>query len=243
MQYSFVLAALASSVLAAPWGAQKDNSVVVTLSNQAIELGTTVSFTEGSFQPKAPSGSDGPFRTVLLSLGKDVKQQDLRCKILDDKSKPIILTRGENIDITFGDGKKGEWTFKKESKVSQVICDPTFKKIDPVAAKKVTVILQNQATETGSQTEFTDMEVMHRAIKMPVGSTGPFETFELKVGALVDQQDLRCAALDKHGNAVEATRGKNTDITFSDAGKGAWTFHKAETVNHIVCDPTFKSKN
>jgi len=36
-----------------------------------------------------------------------------------------------------------------------------------------------------------------------------------------------------------ATRGENTDTTFSDADKGAWTFITPSEVSSIVCDPTF----
>jgi hypothetical protein len=85
--------------------------------------------------------------------------------------------------------------------------------------KQVTVILQSQSSETGSQTTFRS--VNSRKEKAPVGSTGPFETIEIDVGPLADQE-LRCQALDAYGNALIATRGANIDTSFSDADKGPW---------------------
>jgi len=103
-------------------------------------------------------------------------------------------------------------------------------------AKSVTVILQNQASELGTQTTFKN--VNRRKQKAPVGSSGPFETIEISVGAAA-QQDLRCQVLDSDGNAIIGQRGTNVDNTFSDAGKGPWTFKEATEVSEIICDPTF----
>ena len=103
-------------------------------------------------------------------------------------------------------------------------------------------MLSNQATETGSQTVFPDVSG-GRQHKPPVGTTGPFETVEIVVGALVEKQDIRCQLINKHGKAIVATRGANTDITFSDANKGDWTFRHESSVSKIICDPAFKSAN
>lgn len=236
MQYSsIILAALAASnTLAAPWKYQSaDNSIRVTLSDLG-ETGTQNEFPEGVRATQSPATS-GPFKTVELTLGPDVKNQDYRCQILDHAKAPIVLKRGNNTDITFGDGGKGAWTFRHEAMVSHIICDPTFKKIG-ADANQVRVILSNQATETGSQTVFAGDKREH---KPPVGSMGPFETIELKVGPLVEDQKLRCQVLDHAGKPIVATRNTNTDITFSDAGKGPWTFHMATEVTKIICDPAF----
>ena len=123
------------------------------------------------------------------------------------------------------------------------------------ADTEVRVILQSQSTETGSQTVFKNVDV--RKHKSPVGSSGPFETIEISVGADA-QQDLRCQALDLEGKPLIATRGANTvslersdarimtvadhslqDITFSDADKGEWTFKQPSEVSRIICDPEF----
>lgn len=101
----------------------------------------------------------------------------------------------------------------------------------------VTVILQNQAIELGSQTTFKNAD--KKQTKSPVGSTGPFETIEINLGADVANTALRCAALDMNGNPLIARRGANTDTTFSDADKGAWTFLEPVEVHSIVCDPAF----
>ena len=74
------------------------------------------------------------------------------------------------------------------------------------ADTEVRVILQSQATETGSQTVFKNVDV--RKQKAPVGSTGPFETIEISVGADA-QQDLRCQALDLDGKPIIAKRNAN----------------------------------
>jgi len=100
----------------------------------------------------------------------------------------------------------------------------------------VTVILENQAIELGSQTTFKS--VNSKKTKAPVGSSGPFETIEINVGADANPA-LRCQALDSNGTPLIATRGANTDTTFSDADKGAWTFITPSTVSAIVCDPSF----
>lgn len=128
------------------------------------------------------------------------------------------------------------------------------------ADTEVRVILSSQSTETGSQTAFANVD--SRKHKRPVGSSGPFETIEISVGADA-QQDLRCQALDLQGNPLIATRGmssltislpqhdtqtltpppgENVDITFSDADKGAWTFRDPEAqVSRIICDPAFEA--
>ncbi|KAI9775865.1 MAG: hypothetical protein M1839_000739 [Geoglossum umbratile] len=239
MQYSSIfLAALAvTSAIAAPLGSTSpDNEIRVILSNQATELGTQTTFTEGQREQQRPVGSSGPYKTVELNLGKGVKKQDLRCQVLDDQGKPIVLTRGANTDITFGDGGKGEWTFNKESTVSSIICDPTFAKIG-AGGTEIRVTLSNQATELGSQTTFTEGK---RDEETPVGSTGPFQTVLLSVGALVQNQDLRCQVLDNAGKAITVKRGQSVDTTFGDGGKGEWTFQMASQVSKIICDPAFK---
>ena len=238
MQYSTVLLAVmaASGSLAAPWGqVSSDNEVRVVLSDQG-ETGAQNVFPDGVRAAQQPSQS-GPFKTVELQLGKNVKNTNQRCQVLDDTNTPIVLVRGANTDITFSDADKGEWTFRDASKVSQIICDPTFKQIGSDATE-IRVILSNQATETGSQTTFTEGQ---RQEKAPVGSTGPFETVELSVGTLVRQQNLRCQVVDHDNKPIIVLRGENRDITFSDADKGEWTFETVSEVNKIICDPTFEA--
>ncbi|KAI9859498.1 MAG: hypothetical protein M1813_006640 [Trichoglossum hirsutum] len=249
MHYSsIILAALAATgSVAAPWGSRAaDNSIVVFLSDQATETGSQTSFTEGQREQKGPVGSGGPFQTVELRLGKAVKKQDLRCQVLDERGEKIELMRGGNTDTTFGDGDKGEWTFKKRTTVSSIICDPTFVKAAPKQdsnvrpgsnADGIRVTLSNQATETGSQTTFTEGKP---ETKTPVGSSGPFETVELTLSNTVQNKDLRCQILDNNGNAITVIRGTSVDKTFGDGGKGKWTLQKVTEVSKIICDPSFK---
>lgn len=242
MQFSSALLALfvASGALAAPsQRSGKDTTITVILQNQATELGTQTTLQSGFRDTKAPVGSSGPFSTIELKVGKDVVNRDAyRCAIYDKDNKPIVATRGENVDVTFSDAGKGEWTFKKPSFVSSIICDPTFKKIGP-EGKEIRVILQDQATETGSQTVFAEND---KTPKAPVGSSGPYQTIEIQVGAIVENQGYRCQALDKHNKPIVAVRGKNVDTTFSDADKGEWTFKHRSEVKAIICDPTFVAK-
>ncbi|KAF2651153.1 hypothetical protein K491DRAFT_761267 [Lophiostoma macrostomum CBS 122681] len=239
MQYSslFLAALSATGTLAAPMGtaiAAGNHSIQVLLQNQATESGAGISFTEGALPQQLSPSQFGPFETLLLTLGADVNPQTLRCKAIDDLGNPIVGLRGENVDITFGDGGNGAWTFRKPTIVSSVICDPTFVKTDK-SENNVRVQLSGPG-ELATQTEFTGAA---SETKPPVGSNGPYDTIELDVGILVEDQGIRCKVLDNNGKEIIAVRGANTDTTFSDAGKGAWAFQKASEVSQIICDPAF----
>lgn len=109
MQYAtLMLAVLAvSGSLAAPWGQISiDNEVRVVLRDQG-ETGAQNVFPDG-VRAAQQSSQSGPFKTVELQLGKNVKNTDQRCKVLDDTNKPIVLVRDANTDITFSDADKGE---------------------------------------------------------------------------------------------------------------------------------------
>lgn len=235
MQYTTVVLSLlaATGALAAPHSRRTfDNEIRVALSDLG-ETGAQVTFKEGVRDAEVPAIS-GPFATLEVLLGKDVKQQDLRCQALDEAGKPIIATRGANVDITFADGGNGPWTFKQPSLVSKVICDPSFQKVS-ADAFDIRVVLENQATELGTQTVLSSGV---RDESRPVGSSGPFQTVELRLGELVDPA-YRCKVLDQSGKAIVLHRGANTDVTFGDGDKGAWTFDQTSQVSKIICDPTF----
>ena len=119
---------------------------------------------------------------------------------------------------------------------STALAAPTFQRRAYGNDTSVTVILQDQASETGSQTTFKNANI--RNAGAPVGSSGPFSTIEISVGAAAPQA-LRCQAIDDMGMPIVGVRGANTDITFSDADKGAWTFKEPSVVSQIVCDPAF----
>ena len=60
----------------------------------------------------------------------------------------------------------------------------------------------------------------------------------LLVGAGVPNADqIRCQLTDDTGNFVIMNRGENTDVTFSDAGKGAWSFMNFKNVVSVNCSP------
>jgi len=245
MQYSTIflsaMAATGSLAAPAPQSVQGDNSISVILQNQAIELGSGTSFVEGDRQEKSPTGSSGPFKTVELSLGPDVEQQDLRCQILDCNNEPIVVVRGENVDTTFADGNGGPWTLQDGAQiVDTIVCDPDFKKGDAPEEEldlviRVTISDGNLAT----QTAFVEGGLVAEE-QDPVGSSGPFDRVTLRIGADVNQ-DLRCQIVDDNGNAIELARGENEAFTFADGGKGEWTFLEptSSVVDKIICDPAF----
>ncbi|KAH7334188.1 hypothetical protein BKA66DRAFT_480078 [Pyrenochaeta sp. MPI-SDFR-AT-0127] len=250
MQYStlFLTALSATGALALPTGFRSnDTSVVVTLAGSS-ELATQTRFEKAQFgqrEVKAPVGSSGPFQTVNLSVGKGVQQEGLRCQVLDDAGKPIVVLRDPNVDITFADGGLGEWTFKQESLVSAIICDPAFKAAGAIGAvpndndNDITILLSGP-DELATQTSFL-LSGAEREVQPPVASSGPYNTVELVVGAGVEKQDLRCQILNNEGNPIIVKREPNVDITFSDAGLGPWTFigPAQSKVLAIVCDPAF----
>jgi hypothetical protein len=104
----------------------------------------------------------------------------------------------------------------------------------------ISVILQNQAIELGSTTEFTEGV---RETKEPVGSSGPFTTVELNLGDGVGRQDLRCQILDDSNVPIILLRGENNDTTFADGDGGVWDFQDgALLVSTIICDPDFEKR-
>jgi len=239
MQYSslFLAALSATGSLAAPMpqtSNSDDNSITVTLQSQATESGAGLFFSEAALPQTLTPSQPGPFETLSVTVGANVDPQTLRCQALDDMNKPIVGLRGENVDITFSDAGKGEWTFRKPSVVSAVVCDPAFQQIDK-SENTVRVQLSGPG-ELATQTVFTGAQ---REAKPPVGSSGPYDTLELDVGILVEDQGVRCQVLDNMGEAIVAVRGANIDTTFSDAGNGPWSFQQASEVSQIICDPAF----
>lgn len=239
MLYQTLLLSLLSTALSAPLNAEPrtfDTSIRVNLANVA-NVRAQNQFVDGQRDERIPA-IRGPFATVELKLGKDVANKAYRCQILDENHKPIVVIRGANTDITFADGGNGPWTFRTPSLVSRTICDPAFKKIE-AGASEVRVILQNLATDLGSQTTFADVKTNIKS--GPTGSNGPYTSVELKVGPLA-KQDLRCQILDVQGKAITVKRGQNVDTTFADGGNGPWQFllPNQSEVATIVCDTTFK---
>jgi hypothetical protein len=253
MRYStLAFAALsASSVTATPWGQYSyttDAEITVAMSNSAKGIGSRTQFMGDRRQEQPANGSRGPFKTINIIVGKNVEKKDIRCKILDNAGKEIKAERGpSNVDQTFADGGKGEWSFLQESEVSSIICDPAFKKGDgagtaPAGGNEIRVVLSDQAAELGIA--FTLREGSRD--ELLVGTSEEFSSIEVTAPANV-KDTLRCKILDKAGMEVTARRGDNPvniDTTFSDAGKGAWLFDqpKRTQIGKIICDPTFKKR-
>lgn len=74
-----------------------------------------------------------------------------------------------------------------------------------------------------------------------IGETAKIRTVSLELGNKVNQK-LRCQILDKNGRAITVKRGANTDTTFADGDKGAWTLSPATAVGRVICDPAFKQR-
>lgn len=126
MYNTILFAALAAtSVIAKPtkvMARQFDNSVAVNLNNQTF--GGATNFEESEFpQTKiALSGFVGPYDSVTLTLGPDVADQNLRCRILDANGHAILVNRGVNIGKnTFSAGLP--WTMQSGlTEVSHIAC-------------------------------------------------------------------------------------------------------------------------
>lgn len=105
---------------------------------------------------------------------------------------------------------------------------------DTNSANTVTVILRGPS-ELATQTQLGKNEQ-----KRPIGAGSDFTSVELAAHHLKNDkgQDLRCRIFDARGRPVTVTRGTNVDTTFSDAGKGAWTFRKT-AVGKVQCSTAF----
>lgn len=245
MQYltSLLVATAATSVSGASVPRSNDLATVA-LSSVPLDLTTQTSFTGKERQQKTPFISFGPYESVELNLDAKLANKALRCQALDSNNRPITVVRGAAVDVTFGDGGKGPWTFKAgATSVKQIICDPAFKQASQNApaptgdtSVRVTVSDGNLAIQTAF-----DKAGLVREEKSFAGSKDPFNTINLALGANVQKKDLRCQVLDKNNRPIKVVRGAAVDITFGDGGKGAWKFQAGNSViTKIVCDPAFK---
>jgi hypothetical protein len=134
-------------------------------------------------------------------------------------------------------------------KVSQVVCSPLLKKITPEAlavGQEVFVNLRKEHTQHHpfSVGPFTGEKREEFPLRNNEGGyvTDEFTTVEISVGKFA-VQNIRCAIRDHRGRPIEAKRGENIDVTFSDADKGEWKFLVPEKslVYDVICDPKFKS--
>lgn len=264
MQYSTILLSTlcATSALARPARrSTTDTSIIVQLSGPE-ELATQTSFFEGYRQVQGPVGSSGPYDTVALSLGAAVKQQNLRCQVLNEHNEPIVVLRNTSREITFADGGLGAWTFESGAQnVVAIVCDPTFVKGGAAPAPSSSTIAYGSGEPTPSASfqppinaRISGLSEFARNIGFVQGGLvretqraggEDVNMFELTLDPAVKKQDLRCQVLDKNGKPITGKRGPNIDTTFADGNNGPWTFinHKGEPINvdtsAIVCDPAF----
>ena len=163
MQYSsLILCALSAALaLAAPTTVSPptnvtsgDIEILVSLIHVAAE---TDEFSEIVFKERhlpdsnSPAESFGPFNAVELDLSSSVKKQDLRCQILDEFLEPIVVVRGENVDITFSDQGKGAWVLRDgEAEVFAVICDQSFVAIKPTSSSSSTSATSKPSSSSSS---------------------------------------------------------------------------------------------
>jgi hypothetical protein len=238
MQYSivFLSAMAATGSLAAPQAVEVTNAIDVLLSSPDLESNSATRFVEGIRDAQLSANKFVASDTVELRVGPDVEQQNVRCQILDAQDEPILVFRDPNFDFTFADGNGGPWTLVDGAQlVKTIVCDPEFVGNPLDLGIKVTLSDGNLAT----QTEFEHFGLLEE--KSPVGSSGPFNTVALTLGADVSDQNLRCQIIDDKGDAIELVRGNNEAFTFADGGAGAWTFldPASSVVEKIICDPLF----
>jgi hypothetical protein len=261
MQYSvlFLSVLAATGVMAAP--AMKDappkdapsNGFLVTLDGDNGPVTVAAKNFDSSKDITRQVKHQGPFKTVTLALGKDVANQEVRCQLLDDQAtpKPVIMTRGENVDINFSKGNP--WTFKdsKAVKVTSVSCGPSFPKTDQTTVREIKVTLSRKPqpglvqTQDFSQTKFEEDKLPQE--KKPEGAAPgkAFDTVRLTVGLAIKNRALRCKAFDAQNMPIIVKRGENIDFSFADGDNpNAWTFTDGPAaVTKIVCDPAFKKED
>ncbi|KAF2875112.1 hypothetical protein BDV95DRAFT_308729 [Massariosphaeria phaeospora] len=241
----------------------------VTLSNQATELGIQRTFAEGSRQQKSTNA--GPFKTVELNVDnaqkKDLRCQLLdkngqAVVVIRGENTDITFADGGKGKWTFRDGAV---------EVKKIVCDPAFVKgtgapqqqpqqpdqqqpstptPTPTPSTSAPVAAPTQTADTTIRVTLATSEVAFQTAFEAAGlsreevdtrSKGPFDRVELRVGADVQKQDLRCQILDAEGKPVTVQRGENVFTTFADGAGGPWTFLEPmqSEVLKIVCDPAF----
>ncbi|KAL2107111.1 hypothetical protein VUR80DRAFT_5690 [Thermomyces stellatus] len=68
----------------------------------------------------------------------------------------------------------------------------------------------------------------------------PITEVELSLNQNVMNQEFRCQIVDESNNPIVVLRGENTDVAFSDGGKGPWTLREPTVVSRVVCDQAFE---
>lgn len=126
MQYSSIILSILAATSATAQGrgahVSPDDQVSVLIQNSSLGRSFTLSGVERNAVRVRESE---PIETVSLSVTGANVDPDLRCQIVGAKG-PIVVIRGENVDITFSDADKGPWTLQHPTVVQKIICDPAF---------------------------------------------------------------------------------------------------------------------
>jgi hypothetical protein len=252
MYYSTVLLGALTASLARGTPVSLSSRQVDTSSIAANTVQITLRF--GDTSPNNPNTDIltlGPQDTVFagLNLRNSVEinfgpgvDPNLRCKATAIGGDEIVVQRGQNIDNTFAPGAAGAWTFLRPetAQVQEIICDSSFTKADP-SDSDVTITFSN--SETSDSVIFKDVVDLPQGMSSNVVNPDGWTTVSLKVGKLIEKQDLRCQILDPSGNVITLNRGQNLGrSTFSDGGSAApWAFADPilSPVSEVICDQSF----
>ncbi|KAH7012169.1 uncharacterized protein B0I36DRAFT_55114, partial [Microdochium trichocladiopsis] len=199
-----------------------------------------------TLRPSADLGYIGkvriPFTGAAGQAASSDLQADFRCELRNagQNNNRIIVTRDKSIDFNFGVGKA--WTLQPGGPVEaahlRVTCDPALRKTDPDQRDEIRVTLSKSSEEFARQLDFSDSEGRNDQ-RQSVGGT--FTHVELFVGPGVDNQALRCKALNR-GQVVLLNRGINLNKqTFGDGGNGRWTVAGGlSEIDEVICSPAFR---
>lgn len=100
------------------------------------EFARNVAFVEGGLVREIQPAGGEDVNMFTLTLDPAVKNQALRCSVLDNYGNAILGRRGANVDVTFADGGHGPWTFINKHNqtidvdTSSIVCDPAFVKAE-----------------------------------------------------------------------------------------------------------------
>ncbi|SMR61879.1 unnamed protein product [Zymoseptoria tritici ST99CH_1E4] len=124
--------------------------------------------------------------------------------------------------------------------ITSAFAAPATLRRQATADTSIRVGLSNQRIELGTGTTFDETALPDT--KSGTGSSGPFDTVDLRLGADVVNKALRCQLISAAtGLPILLIRNGVQDTTFADGGASApWAFVDGEQdVSSITCDPAF----
>ena len=232
-------------------------TVAVMGRNQTNSKPLVLNFKEGAnFEYQMNSTIPlAPYQRVSLKVGKNVKNQALRCRILNFDNIPILvqpkkmekMSPAQNapifnlfdpMDDSFGSGN-WEWSYSSQ-RVMKVVCNPMIKEMGPegkqvqvILTKKdgsnITSILDTLPEKDESLSMVDQIATLKDHFQLSPPDQGPFSSVGLKLGSLRIDINIRCQLVDTDGRVVMMQRGNASFLTFSDYGRGAWIFPEAKS--------------